>query len=280
MRQTIRTPRSLGLLAVALVLSGLCVVAGLWQLRVAHDDARQEALEAAQSRSVTPLTRTVEPHAAFPTDGSGQRVLTSGTYDAGKQVLVVDRRLDGAEGYWVVTPFTVTATGARLPVVRGFVRSPADAKAPLATGELTLVGSLAPSESPREPLRPLGSAQLASVDVSRLVNMWDGDIYNAFVFAISETPDVSGAGPTGASASGSIERVPPPDLPSGWTLRNVAYAVQWWVFAIFALWMWWKMVRDEHRRSVAAQPAAVTPAPAGTAEPVPPASRPEAGAPL
>ena len=183
MRQTIRTPRSLGLLAVALVLSGLCVVAGLWQMRVAHDDARQEALEAAQSRSVTPLTRTVEPHAAFPADGSGQRVLTSGTYDAGKQVLVVDRRLDGAAGYWVVTPFTVTATGARLPVVRGFVRSPADAKAPLATGELTLVGSLAPSESPREPLRPLGSAQLASVDVSRLVNMWDGDIYNAFVFA-------------------------------------------------------------------------------------------------
>ncbi len=189
MRESIRRPRSLGLLAVALVLSGLCVAAGLWQMRVAHDDARQEALEAAGARPVAPLTSTVEPHAAFPRDGSGQRVRASGTYDAGKQVLVVDRRLDGADGYWVLTPLTVTATGARLPVVRGFVRAPGDAKAPPATGEVTVEGSLAPGESPRESPRPLGSAQLTSVDVARLVNMWDGEIYNAFVFAASETPD-------------------------------------------------------------------------------------------
>ena len=45
-----------------------------------------------------------------------------------------------------------------------------------------------------------------------------------------------------------MERVPPPDLPSGLTLRNAAYALQWWVFAAFGLWMWWKMVRDDHRR--------------------------------
>ena len=30
--------------------------------------------------------------------------------------------------------------------------------------------------------------------------------------------------------------------------RNTAYAIQWWVFAAFVLWMWWKMVADEHRR--------------------------------
>ena len=45
-----------------------------------------------------------------------------------------------------------------------------------------------------------------------------------------------------------MERVPPPDLPSGVTLRNAAYALQWWVFAVCVLWMWWKMVADEHRR--------------------------------
>jgi len=268
------------LLAVALVLSGLCILAGLWQMRVAHDDARQEALDAAQARPVAALTSTMQPHAAFPPDGSGQRVRASGVYDAGQQVLVVDRRLDGAEGYWVVTPLTVTATGARLPVVRGFVRAPADAKAPVVTGEVSVEGSLAPSESPREPLRPLGPGQLASVDVARLVNMWDGEIYNAFVFAASETPDATGAGPNGASASGTIERVPPPVLPSGFTLRNFAYAVQWWVFAIFAMWMWWKMVRDEHRRSLLAGSATALGALPATSEAVPPPSRPEAGAPL
>ena len=65
---------------------------------------------------------------------------------------------------------------------------------------------------------------------------------------IRETPDQGVAGTTGASAAGGMERVPPPDLPSGLTLRNAAYALQWWVFAVFALWMWVKMVRDDYRR--------------------------------
>jgi hypothetical protein len=27
----------------------------------------------------------------------------------------------------------------------------------------------------------------------------------------------------------------------------MAYAFQWWVFAAFTLWMWWRMVLDAHR---------------------------------
>ena len=87
-----------------------------------------------------------------------------------------------------------------------------------------------------------------SIDVGALLNDWGGEVYNAFLFDIRETPDQGVTGPTGASASGGMERVPPPDLPSGLTLRNAAYALQWWVFAAFALWMWVKMVRDDYRR--------------------------------
>ena len=54
--------------------------------------------------------------------------------------------------------------------------------------------------------------------------------------------------------------MPPPDLPSGFTLRNLAYALQWWIFALFALWMWWKMVRDAHRRSLAPEVLPQSPA--------------------
>ena len=39
-------------------------------------------------------------------------------------------------------------------------------------------------------------------------------------------------------------------------LRNAAYAVQWWVFALFALWLWWRMVREDHRRQGAVEPEA------------------------
>ncbi len=265
MLETIRRPRWLALLVVALVLGGLFVAAGIWQYNVAQQDARQEALEEAQRRPVVPLTTVVEPHTAFPDEASNQRVEATGRYDADDQVLVVDRRLRGEAGYWVLTPLTVAETGAHLAVVRGFVRSVDDARPPLVTGDVTVVGSLAPGESPREPLQPLGPGQLASVDLARLVNAWDGDIYNAFVFAISETPDATGAGGTGATAVGAVQRVPPPEVPTGLTWRNAAYALQWWVFAAFALWMWGKMVRDEHRRTTRA----------GTAAPIEPA-RPSA----
>ena len=44
-----------------------------------------------------------------------------------------------------------------------------------------------------------------------------------------------------------MTRVPPPDLDAPLNLRNAAYAVQWWVFGIFAIWMWWKMFRAEEQ---------------------------------
>ncbi|MEI2648420.1 MAG: hypothetical protein V9G15_05285 [Dermatophilaceae bacterium] len=70
---------------------------------------------------------------------------------------------------------------------------------------------------------------------------------------MDESPSPGDIGPAGsATSAGMMERVPPPDLPSGVTLRNAAYALQWWIFALFALWMWWKMVRDDHRRSLIA----------------------------
>jgi surfeit locus 1 family protein len=50
--------------------------------------------------------------------------------------------------------------------------------------------------------------------------------------------------------------VPPPEPGDvSWTvgLRNLAYAVQWWVFGAFAVFMWWRMATE----SVAASTAKV-----------------------
>ena len=38
---------------------------------------------------------------------------------------------------------------------------------------------------------------------------------------------------------------PPPPVPKGLTWRNAAYALQWWVFAAFAVFMYLRMLRDE-----------------------------------
>ena len=41
--------------------------------------------------------------------------------------------------------------------------------------------------------------------------------------------------------------VDPPDPDVSWTvgLKNLAYALQWWVFAVFAVALWWRMCRDQ-----------------------------------
>ena len=249
MLRTLLKPRWLGLSGLLVVLLAAFTLLGLWQLSVARDEARKSAIEEAPRQPVASLASVLQPHGAFPATASGRRVAAVGSYDPAGQVLVSGRRLDGAAGYWVLTPLVVTETGARLAILRGFVRTPL---APAArTGEVTVLGSIAPGESPASPATPLPPGQLPSVDLGHLVNEWDGSIYNAFLFAISETPDATDAGPAGSSATGGIERVPPPPVPSGLTARNAAYALQWWVFGLFAIWMWWRMVREDHQRDEA-----------------------------
>ena len=243
-------PRWLGLSGLLVVVLVAFTFLGLWQLSVAKDEARKQAIEDAPRAPVVALTSILQPHGEFPATASGRRVEATGRYDSAGQVLIVDRRLDGASGSWVVTPLVVTGTGARIAVLRGFVRS-GDGPAPTATGEVTVLGSVAPGESPVSTVTPLPAGRLSSVDLAQLVNSWDGPIYNAFLFGLSETPDATGAGASGSSATGTIERVPPPPVPSGLSLRNAAYALQWWVFGLFAIWMWWKMVREDHQRDVA-----------------------------
>lgn len=82
-------------------------------------------------------------------------------------------------------------------------------------------------------------------------------MFNAFVFAAAETR------PGGDTLPADVTRVPPPTTDTGLAWRNAAYAVQWWIFGAFALWMWFRIVRDDARRE-RAHPRARTPSPPPT----------------
>ena len=239
MLRTALRPRFLGLLALVLVVAAAFTWLGRWQLGVAESAAHREAVEQARAQAPAPLPELLEPHAPFRDDLSSRPVTATGRYAPQGQLLVPDRRLDGRAGSWVLTPFVVDGSGATLPVLRGFVTDPADAGAPPA-GSLTVSGGLAPGESPTA--TPLPQGQIGSVDLSVLVNTWPGDLYNAFLFLEAEDP---ATGP-------QLEKVPTPLGETSVRWRNAVYAVQWWVFALFGLWLWLRMVREEARRDEAA----------------------------
>jgi surfeit locus 1 family protein len=234
-------PRWLGLFALVVVVMAVFGALGLWQLDVARNKGRAEQVSAIPTLPVADVADILTPNAIFPQDGDGRRITATGRYDGSGQVLVTPRLQHGARGYWVVTPLVVRSTGGRIAVVRGFVTDPAQATRPDVSSEVTVSGTLAPGESPvAGAALPVG--QMSALDLSLLVNRWPGVVYNAFVFASAERPDVT------ALASPAVQRVPPPGAGGGgleW--RNAAYALQWWVFALFAGYMWWRMVRDDYQ---------------------------------
>jgi surfeit locus 1 family protein len=240
--RTALRPRYLGLLALVALLCIAFGWLGRWQLGVAESSAYREAVTQARAESPVELTSVLEPHAPFRDDLSSRPVTASGRYAGQGQLLVPDRRLDGASGLWVLTPFVVDGSGATLPVVRGFVEQEAEAGPP-PEGQLRIRGGLAPGESPVE--EPVAEGRIGSVDLSLLVNTWPGDLYNGFVFLESETP---ASGP-------QLTKVPTPLGETGIRWRNAAYAVQWWIFAAFAVWLWVRLVRDEAAREAGSEAA-------------------------
>jgi cytochrome oxidase assembly protein ShyY1 len=269
MLRTALQPKWLGALALATVFAAVCGWLGAWQLEEARAEGRAQAIERAAALPVAPLTEVVAPQSEFPRDGSTRRITATGSYATDGQVLITERRLDGQVGYWVVSPFVVSDTGATIPVLRGFVTDPAAAPAP-ATGSLEIAGGLAPSESPRSEAG-LPDGVYRSIDLSLLVNVWDTEVYNAFVFATEETV-ASGAGAGDPVELEGLTRVPPPTAEqSELNLKNAMYALQWWVFAAFGYFLWWRMVRQAHLERT--QPAEET-QPATEAEPDPPTGTP------
>jgi cytochrome oxidase assembly protein ShyY1 len=231
-------PRWIGLFALLVAVVVACTMLGMWQLGVAQDKGRAEVVAAAGSLPREPLADVTTPHAPFEADFSNRRVSVQGRYDADHQILVVDRRLDGRVGSWVVTPL-LTDKGT-LAVLRGFVPGTPTTPPPPPVGTVSLLGTLGPGESPQSGSNLQGQ-QRRAVDLAALVNEWPGDLYNVVLLASSETVDGTSIEP----ATEGLTRVPPPELPSQLDFKNAAYAVQWWVFGLFAIWMWWKIIRAE-----------------------------------
>ena len=246
----------LGIFALLLVGAVVCVRLGAWQVDRAVGAAEQQAAieQAAREDSPPlPIADVVAPQTSFTQSMVGQRVEVTGRWEPDAAFWVPGRDLDGRTGYLLLTGFREDVTGALLPVVRGWVAEKDPGYLELPTGTVTVMGFIDGSEA-AETAGAEGD-EIASVSAGALVNLWGGPIYSGYVILVSASPEV-GAPDWAPGSAAAIEAMPPPVLPSGGlNLRNLAYAVEWFVFGGFALFLWWRMVRDEVRVLRAQEPS-------------------------
>ncbi|HLS26801.1 MAG TPA: SURF1 family protein, partial [Beutenbergiaceae bacterium] len=240
---------------------------GAWQLDRAQVRGDQAAaLEQAEREAAPPepLQQVVPPQTQLTQEMVGVRVTAEGVYAEEDQFFVTGRSHGEDEGYWVLTALELTSgehAGAVVPVVRGWVpeQNP-QVLADLPQEPVQILAFLAPSEA--------AGPRLADPDVvdvissAQLVNAWGGPIYSAHLRLISQDP----------ASHGELLPAGPPEIEdAGLNLRNLAYAAEWWIFGGFALFLWWRLVRDEveHERERAAKQARATREPDQAEVPVP-----------
>ncbi|MGY2701217.1 surfeit locus 1 family protein [Nocardioides sp. HB32] len=225
-------PRYWGAHLLALVLVAAAVGLGLWQYGAwqAHRDAQAADLTSAKP---LPLDRVLGPDDPFPGDRVGQPVTVSGTWVPDGTVYVSGRERDGVEGYWVVTPLAVGGPDApALPVVRGWVAHPDDAPAP-PTGTTALRAWLQPPEGTGQADDDPSDDVLPQLRIADIIQHVDQDLYGAY--GVAEEPE------RGLDAA-SLEQLP--DVGALTSIRNLLYAIEWWFFGAFAVFIWWRWVTE------------------------------------
>jgi len=228
---------------LVLVLLGVAVWLGSWQW-----DA-WEARRAAEAQDLTrvapmALDDVLGPDDPFPGDRVGQPVILTGHWLDDGTVYV---RRGG--GYWVVTPLQVGPDGAALPVVRGVAERP---EAPPVRGPAELVGWLQPPEGTGETDTDPTDDVLPQLRVADVVQRVDVDLYGGYAVVADEV--APGAWPVGdralndgtdGLAQAHLEQLP--ESGRFTAARNLFYALEWWVFGAFAVFVWVRYLLDEAR---------------------------------
>lgn len=218
----------IGVLALGFVVAGAMVTLGWWQVQV----YQLQGAEASQRRAAEPAVplQDVAVAGASVREGYGRSVTATGRYLPDQQLLVP---LPDATGAYRVLSALELPDGSVVAVVRGVVRGDLVAvqPPPVPTGILRQSGVLLPSEDAPPDLVPAG--QLGSVRVPALAQLWPQRLVEGYVVLSAVDSDAQGLEPA------------PLVLPEGeGRLRNGAYAIQWWIFAAFAVVLAAKIAKD------------------------------------
>ncbi|APY87210.1 SURF1 family protein [Streptomyces alfalfae] len=237
------TPRWWGINVFVVLAIPFCIFMGSWQLgrfedRVQDHESAERQAEAREKPGADDRARPLDSLLPVDKDTSGEQATATGRY--GEQLLVPDRELNDKRGFYVLTLLR-TDSGKSLPVVRGWLPGDAStAKAPAAPkGEVTVRGALQASESPGSngvsAAGGLPQGQLGAISSASLVNLVRDDVYDAWVTLADADPGMRAVPATAPNDTGL-------DLKA---FQNLGYTGEWFVFAGFVLFMWFRLFRRE-----------------------------------
>ena len=258
-----RRPRWIAALALALVVAA--GFAGLSQWQLARAVATGTVI-ARDTETVVPLEDVAKPQSPVTDRANAQLVTVAGRWNPGDYSIVSDRLDKGRSGYWVVGHFSTafdSGTTAGLAVAVGWSANRAGATSALTALErdaslsaAPITGRYIPAEGPQD----------SDFEHGRLSTMTPGAFLNTW-----KAPDAAGIYGgylTLAEVVAGLTRIdsPKPSSDVEVNLLNVFYAVEWVVFAGFAIFLWYRLVRDawERERDEAAETDAADSAAADT----------------
>ena len=257
-----RRPKWLGGLAVAMIAALICGGLAQWQLDRSIADQAAQAQRQNELKVQTPvaLETLVQPNQHLRADNTSRLVSFKAEVDRKSWLVVkgriqIDSRGIAQTGYWMMAK-AVTESGALIPIVVNWDASLVDARA---SGQImesdadrnfglqNFVGYLEYPEPPQnqDPKTPW---MVSSVSTAQLINLWSPDqkvdAYEGFVILKTVPSDGFDEGATPVTFRPGDSK----PLDANWL--NVFYGIEWSFFAVFAFFMWWRLVEDQRKKEL------------------------------
>ncbi|QIM17356.1 hypothetical protein G7067_06295 [Leucobacter insecticola] len=245
-----RRPRWVLAFLLAMLVAAAFAWLGQWQMSNAIRSSSDPVVD---TEAIQPLSEVADTGIGVTEAGAGVVVRVRGSFVPGDSRLLSPRQNGGETGTWVVGRFVTEAPegepGSNLAVAIAWAPDAAAAQRALEefdrdpefVSSRLLEGRYMPAEAAQVPREDEDPQTLKSMLPAHLANLWtdvDSPVYAGYLVMHSQ------AGGTelllGLDPIDSVAPTPPEKV--SWL--NVFYAVEWVVFAGFAVFFWFRLARD------------------------------------
>ena len=239
----LKQPRWIALATIVGVIALLFVNLGMWQFRRLDEQRFDNQIQSERRGAASVrLAVAVDQNGDLTTAGEehdGRRLSATGTFDPSEEVLLRSRTYNGEAGFHVITPL-VLDNGAAILVNRGWVPLGFDTvpltgrgAAPEGLVELSGYGEPSATQPRFGPTDAPGDLSIfARADIGRLSEQIDYPLYPILLVSQEDT-----------AVPIPVELEPLEDGP------HLAYAIQWFAFAVISVGGFGALLRSTARKA-------------------------------